>query len=148
MNIYTILSSIPHNPHYLNRYVKFIQTRALKTYPSKYTETHHICPKALFPEYQSFSIHTWNKIILSPREHFISHLLLWKTFRGSMTFAFKCMKMVNPSQRRYFNITNKMYQKLKEDVYSHQSKILKGTNRFSNVDFSGENKKHTPNQQI
>ena len=38
-----------------------------------YTETHHIFPKSIWPEYKD---EEWNKIKLTAREHFICHLLL------------------------------------------------------------------------
>ena len=72
--IYTILSSKPHNPHYLKRYIKFIESCKLNTTG----ELHHIAPKSkqLFPEFKSFKLHQWNKIKLSLRQHYIAHLLL------------------------------------------------------------------------
>lgn len=87
MSIYTILSSKPHNSHYLRRYFRFISTR--KNQPGA-TEKHHICPKAadLFPEYAKFKDHKWNMIHLTYREHFIAHWILWKAYGGSQTHAF------------------------------------------------------------
>lgn len=86
-NIYSILSSKPHNPHYLKRYWNFIQTRIDKP---GYIEKHHICPKAqdLFPEHANES---WNFIKLSAREHLIAHVLLWKAFGKSQAMAMHCM---------------------------------------------------------
>ena len=47
MDIYSILASKPHNPHYLNRYITFITECQLKNLNyNGYTEKHHICPKA------------------------------------------------------------------------------------------------------
>jgi len=83
MDIYTILASKPHNPHYLNRYITFIHNCQLKNVGYKGpVEGHHICPKAddMFPEYKDFRKHPWNKVNLKPREHFVAHLLLWKAF--------------------------------------------------------------------
>ena len=92
-DIYTILSSKPHNIHYLKRYIKFIdwckeQNKTLDC--TVYTEEHHIAPKAkdLFPEYSEFNhAHTWNKAALTNRQHIIAHVMLWKTFKGSQTQA-------------------------------------------------------------
>ena len=89
-NIYTILSSKPHNIHYLNRYIKFIDGCRLKNSSySEYTEEHHICPKAkdLFPEYKSFRDFPYNKIRLTTHQHIIAHIILWKVYGGSQAQA-------------------------------------------------------------
>jgi hypothetical protein len=93
MSIYDILVKKPHNKHYLNRYIKFIESRK----QAFIGEKHHICPKAsdLFPEYKSFKKNPWNKIILSPREHYIAHMLLHKAYGNSQSRAFYMMCNVN-----------------------------------------------------
>ena len=93
MDIYSILSSKPHNPHYLNRYITFIQQCQLKNKDFKgYTENHHICPRAIFPLYKNFSKNPWNKATLTARQHFIAHMMLWKLYKNrSMTRAFGMM---------------------------------------------------------
>jgi hypothetical protein len=86
MTIYAIdniLSSKSHNPHYLKRYIRFIEScQTLNEDYVGYTEKHHICPqsKDLFPEYKSFYKNPWNCAILTPRQHFIAHHLLWKAY--------------------------------------------------------------------
>lgn len=95
VDIYTILSSKPHNKHYLARYFNFIlacgQANSSKTKDELgRTEKHHICPKAkdLFPEYTAFKDHPWNCVVLTARQHFIAHWMLWKAYGGSQTYAF------------------------------------------------------------
>lgn len=90
-DIYALLATKPHNPHYLKRYVKFIFSCTHQT--GEYVEKHHICPKAkdLFPEYKSFRKYPWNKVYLTARQHILAHVLLWKTFSGSQIFALNCM---------------------------------------------------------
>lgn len=100
VDIYSILSSKPHNKHYLNRYFNFIQQccQANLLLPEgTYTEKHHICPKAsdLFPEYKDFRTNKWNKIALTARQHFIAHWMLWKAYSGSQTIAFSMMVIGN-----------------------------------------------------
>ena len=83
MDIYSILSSKPHNPHYLNRYIRFIQQcQQNNKKSSTKTHRHHICPRAkdMFPEYESFSKNKWNMARLTPRQHFIAHIMLWKAY--------------------------------------------------------------------
>lgn len=86
--IYKILQTKPHNSHYLKRYVNYI-SRMLQVNKDDYVEAHHICPKAidLFPEYTKFSDFPWNKVYLTPRQHIIAHLILWKTYGNSQTVA-------------------------------------------------------------
>jgi hypothetical protein len=99
MTIYAIdniLSSKSHNPHYLKRYIRFIEScQTLNEDYVGYTEKHHICPqsKDLFPEYKSFYKNPWNCAILTPRQHFIAHRLLWKAYpeMKSMRRAFFLM---------------------------------------------------------
>ena len=90
-DIYSILSSKPHNPHYLKRYWKFIQwcQDANQNTIPEYTEEHHICPKAkdLFPEYKSTSKYQWNIVNLSNKQHIIAHVILWKSYGGGQAQA-------------------------------------------------------------
>ena len=59
--IKTILASEAHNPHYLNKYIRFITNcQAQNENYAGYTEKHHICPRAMFPEFSSFSEFPWN----------------------------------------------------------------------------------------
>jgi len=80
--IYKVLTSKPHNLHYLNRYIKFIEGCKIKNshfIGYQYTESHHICPKAneLFPEYAKFHEFPWNKVDLNSRQHIMAHVILW-----------------------------------------------------------------------
>lgn len=120
-DIYSILESKPHNPHYLKRYYNFIQAcmqvNSLKTKEELgYTEKHHICPKAkdLFPEYASFSKNKWNKCELTLRQHKLAHWMLWKVYGGSQTSAFwRMCKGGNKSSR--------FYKELRLQVVKNQS---------------------------
>lgn len=105
-DVYDILKSIPHNPHYLIRYFKFINScRELNSKLSNTVfEKHHICPKAkdMFPEYKSFSAYPWNKVLLTPRQHFIAHLLLYKTYTTSSTlYSFIMMCRLHSNSKLY-----------------------------------------------
>ena len=99
-----ILKTKPHNAHYLNRYIKFINSCI--SYPIvEKTEDHHICPKSsdLFPEFKSFKKYPWNKAKLTLRQHYIAHRLLWKAFGGRQSQAFKlmCDRLVLNKSRCY-----------------------------------------------
>jgi hypothetical protein len=110
-----ILSSKPHNPHYLNRYVSFIEgCQKVNEDYTGYTEKHHICPQAkdLFPEYKSLKKHPWNCAILTPRQHFIAHHLLWKAYpeMKSMIYAFFIMSHTNDNK-----LDSRTYARLSEE---------------------------------
>jgi hypothetical protein len=94
-DIYTILSSKPHNPHYLKRYIKFIECCQISNILFEgYVEKHHICPKAkdLFPEYKDFKKYRWNRVDLSGKQHFVAHRILAKAYlTRSMLTAFGLM---------------------------------------------------------
>jgi hypothetical protein len=48
-----------------------------------YYESHHIIPKSINPEFKDLTVNDWNKVLLTPKEHFICHLLLTKMLTGS-----------------------------------------------------------------
>ena len=99
-----VLKTKPHNLHYLNRYIKFINHCIDNPILSK-TEDHHICPKSsdLFPEFKSFKKYPWNMAKLTLRQHYIAHRLLWKAFGGRQSQAFKlmCDRLVLNKSRCY-----------------------------------------------
>lgn len=125
MDIYTILSSKPHNIHYLNRYISFIQQCQLKNDRYEgYIEKHHICPKAkdMFPEYACFKKYSWNCANLTARQHFIAHMILWKVYNNeSMTRAFLMMSNYNIIRN------SKIYKNIREEYAKLVSKQMKKT---------------------
>jgi hypothetical protein len=150
MNIYAtentivnILSSKPHNRHYLNRYVRFIEScRTLNEDYNGYTEKHHICPKAkdLFPEYKSLSKHSWNLAILTPRQHFIAHRLLWKAYpeTKSMQQVFFLMCHVDDNK-----LDARTYARLSEENSKNSSesalkRVREGTHHLLGGDIQRE----------
>ena len=110
MNIYHLYTKM-HNPHYLNRYIKFINncierngSLCMKT---KYNpggvhmDAHHILPKAdgMFPEYEDLSKHTWNKCYLTNRQHFIAHWMLSRAYKTKQAnYAFWRMCHLNENR--------------------------------------------------
>lgn len=130
IDIYSILSSKPHNPHYLKRYYKFIlwcdQVNSTKTKEELgYAEKHHICPKAkdLFSEYEYFKKNPWNKIVLTGRQHYIAHWILWKVYGQSQSQAF--WQMTNKLQIK----SSKVYNSIKNDRNIVQSQCMTGKKR-------------------
>ena len=130
-DIYSILSSKPHNPHYLNRYWKFIQALQYQIEIKGITEEHHICPKShdLFPEYKSLKRNPWNGVHLTKRQHFISHWILAKAYKGKQIYAFWAMcnaQSPKDDRIRAYNISSKVYEQSKNIFLKEASKDRKG----------------------
>lgn len=68
--------------HWCTRYINFCISRSEKNIktPPEIVVKHHILPKhkKMFPEFSSLSSFTWNRAILTPREHIIAHFMLYK----------------------------------------------------------------------
>jgi hypothetical protein len=88
--------------NYLNHYNQLINTRKVldrQKGTGTYFEKHHIVPRWL-----GGSDKKDNLILLTAKEHFIAHLLLWKAYRDRPSaLAFhKMTKSNNPKQQRAF----------------------------------------------
>jgi hypothetical protein len=114
---------------------------------SLYYESHHILPKCL-----GGSNNKENLILLTPKEHFICHLLLMKIYENDknsylkMCRAFNMMATSNSKQNRY--ITSRTFQKFKEKMYGPEG-ILKGENApFFGKTFSKETREKIRERQL
>ena len=104
-----------------NKYTRWyynIVTTAKSRIPLGYTEKHHIIPKSCGGNNSKE-----NLVALTPKEHFICHLLLTKMVNGHdrhlMVYAFHGLKAKQGRQSRYssrLGVTAKIYQKLKEEL--------------------------------
>lgn len=65
------------NPHYVNRYLRFIKTKLERTIENHICEIHHIIPRCLGGNNAKS-----NLVKLTYREHYIAHLILSKCFFG------------------------------------------------------------------
>lgn len=88
-------------------------------------EKHHILPKSLGGDNTNLNI-----VSLSPREHFLAHLLLTKMTKNEnkkkMIFALHCMAFLRNENRsvlssREYNIARKSYKKMAEDGFLKRS---------------------------
>jgi hypothetical protein len=79
-----------------------------------YTETHHILPKSIYPQYAKDKN---NLVTLTAREHFICHWLLTKFIKDSkIVYAFQMM-IPNKTSNRYLPKSSIVYKKLKEQFF-------------------------------
>ena len=102
------------NKHYANRYIRFIETMMRREKNDKLLyHKHHILPKSddMFPEFKNFKNNTWNCIMLSPREHFIAHWILSKTFgNSSQKIAFYLMCNASDKKSSFeYDIARKLH---------------------------------------
>lgn len=83
----------------INPQVAITQNKRLAKKQIGYIEGHHIIPKSIMPAYADDN---YNIAYLSPKEHFIVHLLLTKMFEGKckskMIFAFRRMNHGSPNR--------------------------------------------------
>lgn len=121
MNLYEALKH--HTPFLNNKYSKWYFSITSQNSVESYTESHHILPKSLFPEYKKCS---WNIVKLSARQHFLAHILLLKIVvsvdaQRKMSWAVQKLKGNN----KYFN--SRLYEivkkKLKELGHSEEQKL-------------------------
>lgn len=114
MDIYDILTSVKYNRHHLHRYMTFLQRCQQINEDDMETKyhLHHICPKAVFPQYKNLKRHIWNGIHLTPRQHFIAHLILAKAIPHVST----CRAVIYMSGRVDYGssriVNSKLYEKL------------------------------------
>ena len=141
MSIYDILASKPHNPHYLNRYINFVESCQQKNVDyCGPVENHHICPKAddMFPEYIDFSSHPWNKAPLIPRQHLIAHQILSKAFPDIYSIVYSYWAM---SHMKGEKINSRLYESIKVKIRKLQSELTKERILEGNHPFCGEDGK-------
>lgn len=98
------------------------QKRIKKPVGSKeyqYFEAHHILPSCVFPEYKSFKKNSWNKVLLTAKEHFICHMLLPK-FVAKDTHRFKLIHALYAMA----NQNNKQQQRNNSKMYDYAKKVM------------------------
>lgn len=130
--IYDTLLTKDVNPFYVSKYINFINNCYTKNTMCDlkllYVEHHHILPKSIFPEFKNLREHTWNCALLTPRQHFISHIILSKIFVD----IDNCRKMVcallfmNKSHKR----TSRQFANLRENL----SVLMKTNNPMFDYD--------------
>jgi len=131
--------------NYYNIYSDLIATRKLlnrKSNNDGKLENHHILPKSL-----GGTNHKDNLVYLTPKEHFIAHLLLTKMYtsknKSKMVYAFSKMCQCNSNQQRKIN---SRYYALSKTLMSLHCSGKNGS--FYGKTHSQENKKKFSEQKI
>ena len=111
-----------------------------------YYEQHHILPKSIYKEYGDKKLNKWNLVLLTAREHYICHALIWKHYKSTgrknemnkMAFAFKGMQYRHSNQQERY--TSKLYSRSKVNMFHSQESIDKFTSSAqNNIDKNGLN---------
>ena len=107
--------------NYYNLYVNLLSKHGTKDKPNYYVEQHHILPKGLGGTNDKD-----NLVYLTPRAHFLSHWLLYKSFPCYSTArAFYGMCDINRRPERRYSFSSKQYQIAKEIFAKEQSILMK-----------------------
>lgn len=101
----------------------------------RYFEHHHIIPKSIKPEFKNLKDHPWNGVLLTPKEHFVCHLLLTKMLSGEsknkMTYALWGMtNQSNSVQERFHSNLYERYKEKVQEALSHERKGKTLAERF------------------
>lgn len=126
-----LLKSKLGNYEEIDLYFKLIHKNKDTEYISGKTEAHHILPRSIFPEYENFVKHPWNKVNLSYYDHFIAHYYLAISNNASMIYAFNMLN--NFSTGRFSEDVlaqaAEKYSSLKEVFSNYIGKVLKEANQ-------------------
>jgi hypothetical protein len=102
----------------------------------EYLEAHHILPRSIFKE---FSSTPENIVLLTAKEHYICHLLLWKHYKSTgennektkMSYAFHCMNKFCLFRKEYMYISN-LYSSFKMTIVVSEENRKKIKERAKN----------------
>lgn len=107
--------------NYLKVYCNLIRKAENRIPPEGYTEKHHTFPKSIFGN-------NTRVVVLTAREHYVAHLLLWKICKkryGSknqktikMFYALWCM--INGNGKNPISTNSKLYSKIRFEIQENQ----------------------------
>lgn len=69
------------------------------------------------PEYISFKTNPWNCAILTARQHFVAHIILWKTYHNRST----TLTVYYLKKTKNYKMNSRLYEKLKIERSKHIS---------------------------
>ena len=131
--------------NYIKIYYDIINNAKLRGLDKKkldgYFEKHHIIPKCYFKSTKIAS-YKENLVLLTAREHYICHCLLWKSNKSDNRMMLAMYRIINGNKIKYTSLTSKEYEALKL-FYSNYIKISRTGEKNPNFGkkFSIETKK-------
>ena len=116
------INQIRSDSKYYKWYSNICLRALTRTLPNSiYTETHHILPKSMYPQYSKDKD---NLVKLTAREHFICHWLLTKFINDRRIIYAFSMMLPNKTSKRYFPKSATVYQKLKEKFLENNRGLI------------------------
>lgn len=111
---------------HFNRYIRFIEDRQNREFSNEEKiHFHHILPKCYCIEDKEYLRKDRSNLIqLTPREHYIAHMILWKALGGEMTQAF--WFITHCKQYGDKRVTSHQYEELVKDYSDRKSQARKG----------------------
>jgi len=107
--------------NYKKLYENLLKKHGSEVKPEYYAERHHIIPRSLGGSDESS-----NLTYLSPKAHFVSHLLLWKIHRCPATArAYFMMACTGESYDRSLRVTSAQFEKARLAYSEHASEFAK-----------------------
>ena len=86
-----------------------------------YTEKHHIIPKCL-----NGTNDKSNLVLLTAREHYLCHWLLWKANKENKSLLCAYNFLVRGQKHKYTRCSSKQYEKLRIEFSKFNSKLMSG----------------------
>lgn len=116
------------NPRYIERYLRLLSR--IDHSNLTIVEYHHILPRCLFPQYADDS---WNLVPLSPRAHYLIHVILSEMFPGN--YGLGTAVAWNSSRFKSSGIVNKIIERNRaqqSEIASKHAKrrLAEGTHNF------------------
>ena len=121
------------------RYLQFISSRPVRDKNRKKGfELHHIWPRSL-----GGPCTKENVILLTPREHYLAHLMLWKAYGGPMTYAF--FMMANRMSISLADVVSaRQYDKVRQEVSKLRSAFRYSKESKARMSESAKARPHKP----
>lgn len=140
----TIIQTIYTNVNYiyLEKYLSLVLDYKTDV---EYKESHHILPKALFPQYKNDK---WNLVKLSAKDHFFAHYYLHKAIPNEpkMTFGLWGMcnqKSPNHAERDYIDNHTEEISAIYEEARIAHSNLFQERQILNNT-MKGRTKENSP----
>jgi len=92
MDFKTHFGKLGADQNWIGVYLDFV---ASAKSPVGRSHRHHILPRAMFPEFESFKDHSWNCKRLTPSDHFVAHYYLYRALPQHPVAYLSFLKMAS-----------------------------------------------------
>jgi hypothetical protein len=92
MDFKTHFGALGADQNWIRQYLDFV---AFAKSPEGRSHRHHILPRSMFPEFESFKDHSWNCKRLTPSDHFVAHYYLYRALPKHPVAYLSFLKMAS-----------------------------------------------------